>query len=603
MTAQPRFPSPYDLKSPPGSEGWQDFYPYFTLFLDELKPIDEKRFWFCDAQHWPTPFRPFDTIMVEYACKCLGQYNTRHLMVPPANGIDYRIHNGYLYMSPIAVAPDKIAARVPQFLERAGFYFQNWNSLLEKWHVKVRKIIDDLEALKFEPLPDVVPLEWILEGRGLDNTYELIENYDRAIQLCYKAWQHHFEFLNLGYAAYLDFFGFCKEQFPDIPDQAIARMVQGIDVDLFRPDDELKKLARLAIETGVDEALMNGSVDQALAAVAGRPNGKNWIDAWNAAKYPWFNFTSGNGFYSADKYWIEHLDIPLSYVRNYITQVKKGMKIERPTAEVAAERERITKEYAELLAKDAEPVFEQKLGLARTVFPYVENHNFYIEHWSLGVFWRKMRELSSLFMNAGFWSDPEGLFFLNRNEAREALFDYCSAWAVGVDAVGPRYWPQRIEQRKKVMAALATQKPQPALNEPPDVVTEPFTIMLWGITTDRINSWLKGPGTNSKQLTGMAASPGTVEGPARVIRSADELDQINDGEILVTPVTAPSWAPVFSKISATVTDIGGMMSHAAIVCREYGLPAVTATGSASSVIKTGQRLRVDGSKGEVTILS
>jgi pyruvate,water dikinase len=603
MTAQPRFPSPYDLKSPPGSEGWQDFYPYFTLFLDELKPIDEKRFWFCDAQHWPTPFRPFDTIMVEYACKCLGQYNTRHLMVPPANGIDYRIHNGYLYMSPIAVAPDKIAARVPQFLERAGFYFQNWNSLLEKWHVKVRKIIDDLEALKFEPLPDVVPLEWILEGRGLDNTYELIENYDRAIQLCYKAWQHHFEFLNLGYAAYLDFFGFCKEQFPDIPDQAIARMVQGIDVDLFRPDDELKKLARLAIETGVDEALMNGSVDQALVAVAGRPNGKNWIDAWNAAKYPWFNFTSGNGFYSADKYWIEHLDIPLSYVRNYITQVKKGVKIERPTAEVAAERERITKEYAELLAKDAQPAFEQKLGLARTVFPYVENHNFYIEHWSLGVFWRKMRELSRLFMNAGFWSDPEGLFFLNRNEAREALFDYCSAWAVGVDAVGPRYWPQRIEQRKKVMAALATQKPQPALNEPPDVVTEPFTIMLWGITTDRINSWLKGPGTNSKQLTGIAASPGTVEGPARVVRSADELDQIKDGEILVTPVTAPSWAPVFSKISATVTDIGGIMSHAAIVCREYGLPAVTATGSASSVIKTGQRLRVDGSKGEVTILS
>jgi pyruvate,water dikinase len=603
MTAQPRFPSPYDLKSPPGSEGWQDFYPYFTLFLDELKSIDEKRFWFCDAQHWPTPFRPFDTIMVEYACKCLGQYNTRHLMVPPANGIDYRIHNGYLYMSPIAVAPDKIAGRVPQFLERAGFYFQNWNSLLEKWHVKVRKIIDDLEALKFEPLPDVVPLEWILEGRGLDNTYELIENYDRAIQLCYKAWQYHFEFLNLGYAAYLDFFGFCKEQFPDIPDHAMARMVQGIDVDLFRPDDELKKLARLAVETGVDEALMSGSVDQALAAVAGRPNGKKWIDAWNAAKNPWFNFTSGNGFYSADKYWIEHLDIPFGYVRNYISQVKKGKKIERPTAEVAAERERITKEYAELLDKDARPVFEQKLGLARTVFPYVENHNFYIEHWSLGIFWRKMRELSRLFMSAGFWSDPEGMFYLNRNEVRDALFDYCSAWAVGVDAVGPRYWPQRIEQRKKVMAALATQKPQPALNEPPDVVTEPFTIMLWGITTDRINSWLKGPGTNSKLLTGMAASPGTVEGPARVIRSADELDQIKDGEILVTPVTAPSWAPVFSKISATVTDIGGMMSHAAIVCREYGLPAVTATGSASSVIKTGQRLRVDGSKGEVTILS
>jgi pyruvate, water dikinase len=270
MTERPRFPSPYDLKAPKGAEGWRDFYPYFALFQDELKATEEKRFWFCDAQHWPTPFRPFDTIMVEYACKCLGQYNTRHLMVPPANGIDYRIHNGYLYMSPIAVEPDKIAARVPQFLERAGFYFQNWDKLLKQWHVKVRKIIDELEALEFEALPDVVPLEWILEGRGLDNTSALIENYDRAIQLCYKAWQYHFEFLNLGYAAYLDFFGFCKEQFPNIPDQAIARMVQGIDVDLFRPDDELKKLARLAIELAVDDSLMSGSVDQALVGSGGR---------------------------------------------------------------------------------------------------------------------------------------------------------------------------------------------------------------------------------------------------------------------------------------------------------------------------------------------
>ena len=86
------------------------------------------------------------------------------------------------------------------------------------------------------------------------------------------------------------------------------------------------------------------------------------------------------------------------------------------------------------------------------------------------------------------------------------------------------------------------------------------------------------------------------------LRSADDLEQIQQGDILVATVTAPAWAPVFGKIKAAVTDIGGMMSHAAIVCREYGLPAVTATGSATTAIKTGQKLRVDGSKGEVTIL-
>ena len=67
-------------------------------------------------------------------------------------------------------------------------------------------------------------------------------------------------------------------------------------------------------------------------------------------------------------------------------------------------------------------------------------------------------------------------------------------------------------------------------------------------------------------------------------------------------MTNPSWGPVFGKISATVTDIGGMMSHAAIVCREYGLPAVTGTGKASTTIKTGMKLRVDGNQGTVEIL-
>jgi pyruvate,water dikinase len=93
-----------------------------------------------------------------------------------------------------------------------------------------------------------------------------------------------------------------------------------------------------------------------------------------------------------------------------------------------------------------------------------------------------------------------------------------------------------------------------------------------------------------------------VEGVARVVGGAEDLSQIQEGEVLVTRITAPSWGPVFGRIAAAVTDIGGMMSHAAIVCREYGLPAVTGTGSATTSIRTGQRVRVDGSSGTVTVL-
>lgn len=188
---------------------------------------------------------------------------------------------------------------------------------------------------------------------------------------------------------------------------------------------------------------------------------------------------------------------------------------------------------------------------------------------------------------------------------RDALFDLVTGFGVGAPGgpIGGTYWKPVIEERKKIVSALKTARPQPALNTPPMEITEPFTRMLWGITTEQVESWLSAGDEGSEgHLKGMAASPGQVEGRARVILDADDLSQIQPGEILVATVTAPSWGPIFGRIGAAVTDIGGMMSHAAIVCREYALPAVTGTGSASAVIKTGQLLRVDGTKGTVEIV-
>jgi pyruvate,water dikinase len=81
-----------------------------------------------------------------------------------------------------------------------------------------------------------------------------------------------------------------------------------------------------------------------------------------------------------------------------------------------------------------------------------------------------------------------------------------------------------------------------------------------------------------------------------------EIADVRNGEILVCSITSPAWAPIFTKVDAVVTDIGGVMSHAAIVCREYGLPAVVGTARATSRIRTGQRIRVDGTAGLVTVL-
>jgi pyruvate,water dikinase len=494
-------------------------------------------------------------------------------------------------MSPVGVPEEEIPGRVPEFLERAGYYFQNWPTLEENWHTKIRGVIDELEAIRFEPLPDRVPLTDITSGKGLDPHLAFTHSYNRLIELAYTAFQYHFEFLNLGYVAYLDFFGFCQEAFPGISDLGIAKMVQGIEVDLFRPDDELKQLARLAISRDID-------VEAGLEAVTDEV----WLAAWEAAKDPWFNFSSGSGMYSSDKVWLDHLAIPFGFLRDYVRDLRAGKDIARPTEAIRAERDRVTSEYRALLPADAQAVFDEKLGLSRLVFPYVENHNFYIEHWSLSVFWRRVRELGQVLADAGFWADAEDIFMLRRDEIPQAIFDYGNGWAVGAECAGPYHWPGEIERRKGLLAALGAKPPLPAMNEPPAVITEPFTIMLYGITSERVGQWLSG-GEEDGGLRGMAASPGLIEGVARVVLDADDLAAIQPGEILVSRITAPSWGPVFGQIAAVVTDIGGMMSHAAIVCREYGLPAVTGTGSATTAIVTGQRIRVDGDGGTVTVVA
>jgi pyruvate, water dikinase len=381
--------------------------------------------------------------------------------------------------------------------------------------------------------------------------------------------------------------------------------VAGIEVDLFRPDEELKGLARLAVELDVDGVFADAQrperVEERLRAT---PQGRRWIDRWDEVSQPWFNFSSGSGFYHFDQIWIEHREIPFGFIRDYAARLRQGEDLARPLEQLHRERDRIASEYAELLPTgDDRALLEEKLSLARVVFPYVENHNFYVEHWAHSVVWRKMRELGRLLVGARFLREENDVFYLRRNEVPDVLWDLFSSWAVGVSPRGPSRWPAEIERRKGILRALEQLPPPPALGTPPEKVTEPFTIMLWGITKESIAQWLAVDEADPDGgLTGMAASPGVAEGPARVISSPAEIGLVRDGEILVAPLTAPSWAPLFSRIKATVTDVGGIMSHAAIVCREYGLPAVTGTASGTRRIRTGQWIRVDGNAGTVTVL-
>ncbi|MDO8363121.1 MAG: PEP-utilizing enzyme [Actinomycetota bacterium] len=595
-------PLPAAVPTPPGAEGWQDLYSYSLPFSDDRKEYEESAFWFRETIHWPRPLRPFEATFLQDAIASLGQFNHRHYVVPAARGLDVRILNGYCYLSPGSIDDvDEIADRAEMFDERGGFYYRHWDELYAVWMDRIRDLLARLDAITFAPLPDVVPLGDVVGGRGLGSVYDLPRTFHHLLDLAVELWQRHFEFLNLGYGAYLDYFGFCRSVFPEIGDLEVARMVAGIDVDLFRPDQELRRLARAAIDLGVAEVLCAGTVEGVVGRLVGIAGGEEWLADFTRTQQPWFNFSTGSGFYHDDAVWADQLEYPLGFIRSYIAQLREGHAIDAPSQRVADERDDLARRARSRLTGNDRQRFDEKLQLARTVFHFVENHNFYVEHWGMSLVWRKLRELSSVFVKEGFWSSTSDMFFLRSDEVEASLWDMLGSWANGTPARGPQRWPREILRRRAILAACEASCPPPVLGVMPQSLTEPFTIMLWGITTDSIAAG-EAATLGVTELRGFAASGGLVIGRARVVLSADKLDEVEDGEILVTELTSPSWAPVFGRIAGTVTETGGMMSHVAIVCREYGLPAVAGVAHATQCIRTGQLLSVDGSNGIVTIL-
>jgi pyruvate, water dikinase len=601
------FPMPLEVKVPLDCEGWEELYPAYVLFSEHRRALDEKRFWFQDAVHYAEPYYPFDAVTLEYGVVGLDQASARLFVVPPSLGIEWRMLNGYVYFSANSITDEAaMARRADLFTPRAGFYYEHWDDLDARWQEKVEQEIRELEALLVPVLPEVEDESLVYEGRGWGTAHSLIAAYDRLLESLDRIGHYHFELVNLGYGAYLMFYEACRQAFPDITDQTIARMVAGIDVVALRPDDELRRLARLAVELDLASRVSAARNEAELVrTLAGSKAGARWLAEFEQTKQPWFNLSYGNGLYHHHRSWIDDTTLPIAMVGSYIDRLEAGEDISRSRDTVIAERDRITEEHRAMLPAEIRNRFEAKLTLARTVFPHIENHNFFLDHWYHTVFWNKVREVGALLARHRFLTDQEDIFFLRHDEVRSALHELRLWWSSGGAGVptGPAVWPPLVERRKSIYEAMREWAPPPALGRAPEAVTEPVTVMHWGITTERVREWLaSSTDPRSETVRGVAGSPGIAEGDARVILRAEQLGDLETGEILVAPFTSTSWIPVFGKIAAAVTDAGGVMCHAAIVAREYSLPAVLGTGSATKQIATGDRIRVDGSAGIVTIL-
>jgi pyruvate,water dikinase len=191
---------------------------------------------------------------------------------------------------------------------------------------------------------------------------------------------------------------------------------------------------------------------------------------------------------------------------------------------------------------------------------------------------RAVVRIGEALVGQGAIGEVDDIFFLTRDEALAAIDR--GLLEAGVDIADRR--ARRAEQARLVPPLLIG-----AVN--------PVLRRVW----DAFPRTLGAAPSPTALVSGSPASTGRATGPVRVIRGPDEFDELQPGEILVAPMTAPAWTPLFSRAAAVVTDVGSAAAHASIIAREYGIPAVVGCGDATARLRTGMRVTVDGSTGNV----
>jgi phosphohistidine swiveling domain-containing protein len=361
-----------------------------------------------------------------------------------------------------------------------------------------------------------------------------------------------------------------------------GRFLSGLSKTALASEAELDRLADRIRGSERLRALVAATTASDLpAALAAEPEGRTVLDGLRA-----YLDRHGHQIYSLDFAVPTLADDPLPVLLSL-----KALS-QRPSGEVQARRVRLHNEQVALTratARSFDPfrkrLFRTVLGWARRYAPYREEALFYV-----GAAWPTLRRLALEFgrrlVEAGSLDQPDDVFFLETSELAAA-----SAARVAGDA--------RPDLATLARDRRALREARTRLHAPP-AVPPAYRFKLGPIDLSSRES-LRRNADDATTLSGFAVSPGLVTAPASVILSPAEFATMQPGSILVCPTTTPAWTPLFAQARGLVTDIGGILAHGSIVAREYGIPAVMGTGTATQRIVSGQQVTVDGDAGTVTL--
>jgi pyruvate,water dikinase len=538
------------------------------------RPEDRKRWWVREQLYTVIPRTPLsDSVYTkewDEAVICIGDV----LKFPDSRGFNARTVNGYTYLSPMKITDEALTKeRLPLFL-----------ASVQKLSAGI-----DSDLPRYNEEQEREQAFWRAADLDTPNLMSLLELWRRVLVTMDRFWKLHFLIVFPRHVLAAMFEHAAHDIAGLKNSHEIGKLTQSHGMTRqMELDMGLWKLAARAIELGLKDVFLNTLEEDLQEKLEASEKGRAWLEEF-APFLARFGARTVLPLELSQKTWQEDPAPVLGTIRAYVAQGGK-YNFDRVLKDMSAERERLIETtLARISDPEARERFRNTLEPARKFQRAMEDDNYYFL-WSGAQVRKVALEIGRRLAGAGVLDTAEDVFFLRREQMEQALVDLAS----GVYDLRP--WKDLARTQKAEWETWSRTQPPPYLGDLPDEIQDIMLNEFWGIRGRKQLDETEG------RVSGLGASAGVVEGVARHVFDPQEFGKIQPGEIVVCRSTNPAWTPVFSKIAAIVTDQGGTLSHAAVVAREYGIPAVLGTIHATKRIPNGARIRVDGAAGKVEVL-
>jgi len=514
--------------------------------------------WTHDPSHYPEPMSPLSADVWFWAMGRGIQGAARDLRAP-FGGFDTKtIDGGWAYEHDLE----------PDWEPDVGVLRQAALQVADRWDSEYRDrshaITDELRRLRPERL----------------TAHDAVAAYERLLALVLDQWHLHFLTVIPVHAArevlhdrYVELLGKTDELEP-------YRLLEGLPNETLDADEALWGVAERARELDVADVILELPRTAALRRLRQTHHGREVL----AGLRDYLRRYGGRARLHelSEPRQAERPELALESVRLFL-ELRRNLPEER-----ADKRRRRDELVATTLARvPAGQQREDFAALLETVSRAVEleeTHAYHIDYPGLDATREALLGFGRRLVAQGRLDQSDDVFYLRRDELRDAIAD---DWGAPCQEL--------IASRRAERSDAAKHLPAPFLGPAPDHGDlPPMVAKFYGVPGSATHE--------GDQIIGTPASSGIATGIARVVAGPDDFGRVSGGEILVCTTTTPAWTPLFPSLAGLVTDTGGILCHAAVVAREYGLPAVVGAEVATRVIEDGMRVQVDGATGEVRLL-